>query len=121
VSRAQAPAAAFILFVGMAFGAIAFRVTAGPPSVDFGRIFCTTVEDEGFDPWTGFGHGRLRRCALPAEGDAPRIWKEFREDPPIGALGIPWAVPFTIGGPVGCLLAGGAMDLGGRLRARRRR
>ena len=119
MSRELAPAAALILFVGIAFGIVAFQVTASTPSVHFGRIFCRTVEDEGFDPWTGFGHGRLYRCALPADGDAPRIWKEFREEPPIGALGIPWAVPFTIGAPVGCLVAGAAMDVIARVRRRR--
>jgi hypothetical protein len=81
------PAAAIILLVGIAFGIVAFHATASVPSVQFGRPFCSTVEEGGFDPWTGAAHGRLNRCALPADTDAPQIWSDSARIPRRGHSG----------------------------------
>ena len=81
---------------GFLLGLLAFAWSAAQ-GAHFGVPGCTTLEEAGFDPWSGLGHGRLYEC-LDAPGAASHL---VRLSPPRAAFGFRHAVPLSIGIPAG--------------------
>ena len=107
-----------IVVGGIVFGLAAFWLSSWlPPQAHLGPTCATrTIEEAGFDPWTGLGYGRLYECIRDNNGVA--LPAQFVRDTARRTMfGTRHAVPVPVG------IVGGWLTIGSivAIRARRRR
>lgn len=104
---------------GVVVGLIAFWVTSWlPQPVYLGPLCATrTVQDAGFDPWTGLGYGRLYECVRDNNGVA--LPTQLVRDPAVRTMfGTRHAIPIPIGIAAGCIAVAVASGIREYLRRR---